>query len=354
MSTTSTATRPAFLHIDGLDTLYVAPSRDGLGFDSHSTPDCPEVAGPAVATPKDQAGGWVCSVCVDVASTPRNAHSTNRGDSIDAPERGTGAGSSTNGPSENQLGFIARLLDEKGAAGAELRATFPERLTGGRHGTASALIDALLKLTSSTGAPEYRFRKLDGEWLVAGPAAAEGSTVTITKANGETRKAIVTADAGTARDGVALHRVREADKAPAAPARRSSRSIKAATFALKDRVVALTGAQTRDRAIRVCVPAAVLGVEDQPDAAYLVSWSYAFKGAERHTGGPGAVRTIPVGEASAIKLIDHLLALPDAEFIGAQVAYGQHFHECGRCGSPLSDKDSKARGLGPDCAKMGA
>jgi hypothetical protein len=54
---------------------------------------------------------------------------------------------------------------------------------------------------------------------------------------------------------------------------------------------------------------------------------------------------------SAIRLIEFLIAADPADLAEYQAAYGRHFHRCGRCGSPLSDRDSKARGLGPDCAR---
>lgn len=49
--------------------------------------------------------------------------------------------------------------------------------------------------------------------------------------------------------------------------------------------------------------------------------------------------------------ITEALRVIAADPMAAAAAYGQLTSTCGRCGRPLEDKDSVARGLGPDCAK---
>lgn len=333
-------------HIDALDKLYTNDNAIGSMEVSHASADCPEAfEGGEWHANKPNLSGWLCSTCIDVRRVPMPRPATTRADSIDAPERHEGSGSSrTEEPAtEKQLAFLRRLIAERPAA-ASVENFHLDTIERFSKKMASQAIELLLETEpETTGPAEYRWKKIDGAWLVAGPAAEIGSAITITKASGEKVEARIVR---VVKDG--LFEVEQVKaEAKAAPA--GGRSFVATMLSLRDRVIELTGAQTRDRCLRVCVPADVLGVEDQPDAAYRIGWGYSWKGAERHTGGVGTIRTIPVSEASASKLAEYLLALTAEEFVAAQAAYGQHFHTCGRCGSPLTDKDSKARGLGPTC-----
>lgn len=142
-------------------------------------------------------------------------------------------------------------------------------------------------------------------------------------------------------------KAKEAAEVAAAEAKREQmRRVRALIFQLKDRVQ-----DTRDHAVRFVVPGTVLDV-DNSEAAYKVCWG-AKVFVVRQTGAPGSVRSVNLGLDSIEKLLTHVLGMTNAELVEAQSLYGQHFHECGRCGSPLSDDDSKARGLGPDCARKG-
>lgn len=126
-----------------------------------------------------------------------------------------------------------------------------------------------------------------------------------------------------------------------------------ATKQLSHRIVGLTGSMTKDKAIRIVLPGAVVEV-DNSEAAYAVSLDYTKPGVVRHTGGPGYLQVFPVGTERAIEIVALLLFMSDVELAEAQAAYGIHFHSCGRCNAPLSDDLSKARGLGPDCySKVG-
>lgn len=126
------------------------------------------------------------------------------------------------------------------------------------------------------------------------------------------------------------------------------RDLIAATSILRDRIVVTTGSNTRDKALRIVLPGTVVAV-DNSEAAYKVSLDPNHPGVVRHTGGVGHIATHEVGNAKAFEIVNLLNNLTDADLAAAQAAYGVHFHACGRCGSPLSDDLSKARGFGPDC-----
>lgn len=64
-------------------------------------------------------------------------------------------------------------------------------------------------------------------------------------------------------------------------------------------------------------------------------------------GAPGQWRKFPVkGKAR-----EELLAEISVDARAAAVRYSRHFTVCAVCGSPLSDPESVARGLGPVCAQ---
>ena len=64
-------------------------------------------------------------------------------------------------------------------------------------------------------------------------------------------------------------------------------------------------------------------------------------------GHPGDWKKIPVKGAKKRSVLLDLYADPK----GAATRFGQHFTVCGVCGSPLSDPESMAAGIGPICAK---
>lgn len=155
------------------------------------------------------------------------------------------------------------------------------------------------------------------------------------------------ADADPAERQARLQAEAEAERQAAVARLQAAKDERDALRSIKDRLVALTGSDTKDHAIRVAIPGTVLDV-DNSEAAYRLSWG-ATTGVERHTGAPGTIRKIDLVAASGLKVAEYVLSLSDDEFFAVQAAYGQHFGLCGRCGSPLSDDDSKARGLGPTC-----
>lgn len=145
---------------------------------------------------------------------------------------------------------------------------------------------------------------------------------------------------------------REAGRKAADEAMAKAAELRQVTGLLRARIKLTTGSLTRDQAIRVVLPGTVVGV-DNSEAAYRVSIDTRRTGVERHTGGVKQIAHHKVGVDKAIEIVNLLLALDGAALVEAQAAYGRHFHQCGRCGSPLSDDRSKAMGLGPDCALKG-
>jgi hypothetical protein len=74
-------------------------------------------------------------------------------------------------------------------------------------------------------------------------------------------------------------------------------------------------------------------------------WSH-MQFVSRLVGHPGDFMKYPVKGESKRQV---LLAI-GADAKSAAVAFGKHFTVCAACGSPLSDPDSIAAGMGPVCA----
>jgi len=119
------------------------------------------------------------------------------------------------------------------------------------------------------------------------------------------------------------------------------------TVALAERV-----GTTRGSVIRVVVPGDVMGTDGTTDPAYVVSVDPSRPGVQRESGSVGTTRLSDLASTAAVRVLEHLLALDHEGLQQAQAAYGRAFGRCGRCGSPLSTDESKAMGLGPDCARM--
>lgn len=120
---------------------------------------------------------------------------------------------------------------------------------------------------------------------------------------------------------------------------------------LGHRVRTMTGTDTRDHAVRLAVDF-ITGQGDgsQPVIFLRVCWGVAGMGVEVVSGAPGDVRRTPLGARRATAIVGNLLALSDEALAKAQADYGQKMGECGRCGAPLTDVESRRIGLGPDCA----
>jgi hypothetical protein len=77
---------------------------------------------------------------------------------------------------------------------------------------------------------------------------------------------------------------------------------------------------------------------------------HAYRGGHRIvmvTGGVGAFVEIPMKAAWQWTALQKIAAGPKA----AAVLFGRETGTCGRCGSPLTNDASRARGLGPRCAR---
>jgi hypothetical protein len=65
-------------------------------------------------------------------------------------------------------------------------------------------------------------------------------------------------------------------------------------------------------------------------------------------GAPGAWKRVRMTYRLMMFAARHIAADP----LAASQRYGLRFQECGKCGSPLSNPESRAAGIGPKCRKM--
>lgn len=138
-----------------------------------------------------------------------------------------------------------------------------------------------------------------------------------------------------------------------AEAERLQQEAEAAIFVarVRDRLIALTGTDSKTHSIRFCIPALPDDPTDQDWFFGLIGWGANNTGAEKHVGAPGDVRTIALGAERTKALVEALMGLTDEAFLTVQGDYGRKMETCGRCGSPLTDKVSVAAGFGPECAR---
>lgn len=66
---------------------------------------------------------------------------------------------------------------------------------------------------------------------------------------------------------------------------------------------------------------------------------------KRLIGAPGDYREVPIDRAQRSEILDTIQNDPKA----AMERYGHETMTCGRCGSPLTDPQSRAAGIGPVC-----
>lgn len=71
-----------------------------------------------------------------------------------------------------------------------------------------------------------------------------------------------------------------------------------------------------------------------------------FQFLDRLVGHPGDWMRYPVKGAAKAQVLDAISVDPKA----AAICFSKHFTVCAVCGSPLSDPESMAAGLGPVCA----
>lgn len=75
-------------------------------------------------------------------------------------------------------------------------------------------------------------------------------------------------------------------------------------------------------------------------------WSH-MQFVDRLVGAPGDWQKYPVKGEAKRRVMETIDTDPKA----AAIAFSKHFTVCAVCGSPLSDPESMAAGLGPICAK---
>lgn len=203
---------------------------------------------------------------------------------------------------------------------------------------ASAVIDTLIKaskLTSNLVPPtEFRNVKHNGAWVVRGPAGHENTEV-ITTAHGDpTRylgKAVGTDGAATLYESTPpweMEKQRKAEEQAAADA---------AEAAVKDRLAALH-ARFGTRSLRLAWEST--GSNDLTFKAF-----HQVRVAEV-VGGHGEV---PMKLSHMESALDKAEAMSDDEVREAAARFGQELDACGRCGRDLTDRVSRACGVGPEC-----
>lgn len=110
----------------------------------------------------------------------------------------------------------------------------------------------------------------------------------------------------------------------------------------------------RPMALNIDVPASHYAIETQEGLKFYevrigkpgTKWD-GFRFVDRLIGHPGSWKEIPVKGASRLEVLRYLAPNP----MEAAVRYSREFTVCACCGSPLSDPESMARGLGPVCAE---
>ena len=211
----------------------------------------------------------------------------------------------------------------------------PDSVTSGR---ASKVIDALInasKLTSKLAPPtDFRNVKHNGEWVVRGPAGHENTEVITTAKGDPTRylgEVVGTDGAATLYQSTAPWEKEKADKAAEKAAE------DAAEAAVKDRLAALH-ARFGTRSLRLAWEST--GSNDLTFKAF-----HQVRVAEV-VGGHGEV---PMDLAHMESALDHVEALSDDEVREAVAVFGRELDACGRCGRDLTDRVSRAVGVGPEC-----
>jgi hypothetical protein len=273
--------------------------------------------------------GFPCNCCDDflAAQFGTGAALRARAAGVSDTERtyGNGDGSGRgNGPalaSDKQVAFYTRLVRERivEAGHAALIAAAPT-MTGKAM---SKAIDSLLSLPVLT-MDVVKFTKVGSDWAVKGNAATlvPGATVTVTKSNGDTTTVLVGTVVHTANSSAtALVATAPRVQAPAA----DMPAVPAGHYAYP-----LPG-HPEDREYIVHVR-----VDVTDDGRTFV---------KRILGGRPASNLAT--RAAMVKALEAITAYGIAE---SAVLYGNTTERCCRCNRHLTDQDSVAAGIGPECA----
>lgn len=203
---------------------------------------------------------------------------------------------------------------------------------------------------TASEAPQARWAKHQGEWMVAVPPAADGAlpvpgdTVTVHKANGETADAVLGAVFGIV-DGRALY---ANCRKVAAPVEGGGIDLTGLPLGIK------SGTDTEVGRFAYQPP-------DGEQAQFLVierpvngRWAGTIFVKRQHSDEmERAGRQEPGGTYGGGNAAPALLAIL-AEPQAAMELYGRLIGSCGHCGRTLTNEVSRERGIGPKCAtKMG-
>lgn len=228
--------------------------------------------------------------------------------------------------SPRQAAFLTKLIVDNPEFAAEKNYTAAAIAEFSSNDASFAIAEILAAAKAAD--PTFRWIKYDGEWLVTGPPGKDvGDTITITKASGDTVEAVITSDAGTARDGSVLHRVTKAAVAPRTPS-----------------------------------PGGPL--PDVPEGYYAVASGghndLLFVRVDRPEKGKWAGRTFlkmvvgghpdsPIRDFARVRsILDRII---DAGVEAAAQLYGQEIGRCSHCNRHLTDEISRQLGIGPTCRK---
>jgi hypothetical protein len=208
---------------------------------------------------------------------------------------------------------------------------------------ASSLIDILFAAEKVVPPTEVRWVKEGDTFLLKGSASVlvPGAVVTVTSSKGEK---LVTVGTVARTEGHTVF----ATPAPDAPGAGSGLDL----TALFDGLLTGTGEQRTD--IWVADPE---GDEydnrlklhiSAPRSGKWAGWVFVKDAAVYGYGGKyGCQRPGATYSGKAVEVLARVLA----DRNGAMARYGTLVGSCGVCGRVLEDKDSIARGIGPDCAK---
>lgn len=303
-ATHTTATVPAYLDANG---------------NPHLDANCAEALAPLT----DITGlnyGWPCNCCDDflrsLYGTGASIRARAAGVSDTQRPLGNGNGSG-NGPAlatERQVAFYSRLVRER-FVGDACDALIAAATTITAKAMSKA-IDSLLQVPALPAADgTVRFTKVNGDWALKGANLVPGTTVTVTKANGDTTTAVVGAiiSDGLAKVGKAAP-VQAATDLPAVPKGHYAYPLPGhpedaprLTFV---RVDVLDDGRTFVKRV----------IGGRPDANIA-----------RNLVKPTLEAIVRFGIAEAAAL------------------YGTELGQCSRCNRHLTDELSRALGIGPEC-----
>ena len=209
----------------------------------------------------------------------------------------------------------------------------PESLNGRQ---ASVVIDTLIEARDAVPATEFRFKCIKDDWFIVGPDGAEPwDEVTVHKANGTTKQVVVERKVEVTGLNARYTTVPpwEIKKLEEQKDRDAWVKVAERLSALAERVGAQVG-----RLRTAWVP------KDGSNDLDFIRW-----GERKVLRVVGGHADTPLALAQAESALDRIEAMTDDEITQASALYGAQMEHCGRCGRHLTDRVSRAVGVGPDC-----